>query len=140
MQPSPHRVVPFSYALITPEDITMSHTIKKTDLTPVEALLIERALGEEARVDSQSGTLARIQQLTAERGQLFSQSAANPLLGPTYGARIRELSGEIDRLWVHLRRERATRRAELERVLNVVPEDEEPDMSAAKSSGSSDAA
>src|SRR5579884_3267122 len=46
--------------------------LKRTDLSPVEALLVERALGEEARRDAQTGTLARIQQLTTERAQLFA--------------------------------------------------------------------
>lgn len=98
---------------------------KKTDLSPVEALIVERALGEEARRDAQSGTLARIQQLTAERAQLFARSAAHPMLGPTNGPRIRELSSEIEQLWIALRRERANRRAQIERALCIEPEDEE---------------
>ena len=99
--------------------------LKRTDLSPVEALLVERALGDEARRDAQSGTLARIQQLTAARALLFAHSSANPLLGPTNGARIRELSIEIEQLWITLRRERANRRAEIERALRIEPEEED---------------
>jgi len=99
--------------------------LKRTDLSPVEALLVERALGDEARRDAQSGTLARIQQLTAERAQLFAHSSTNPLFGPINGPRIRELSIEIDQLWITLRRERANRRSEIERALCIEPEEED---------------
>jgi hypothetical protein len=110
----------------------MSTLYRKTELTPVEALIVERTLGDEARLDARQGTLARIQQLTAERQRLFAHSAAHPLLGPTNGPRIREISAEIERLWTLLRRERATRRAELERALHVIPEDDEAEPAEAK--------
>jgi hypothetical protein len=110
----------------------MPNLMKKTDLTPVETLLVERALGEEARLDAQRGTLARIQALTAERQRLFALSASNPFLGPVNGPRIRELGAEIERLWSVLRRERATRRVELERALHVESEDEESGPADAK--------
>ncbi len=121
----------------------MPSTMKKTDLSPVEALIVERTLGEEARRDANSGTLARIQLLTAERAHLYAQSAAHPLLGPANGPRIRELSAEIDRLWILLRRERANRRAELERALRVEPEEDDDgpaDAPRVRISGSTDAA
>ena len=91
---------------------------RKTDLSPVEAILVERALGEESRRNAHSGTMARIQQLTAERQQLYAASAMHPLLGPANAARIKALGAEIDRLWTVLRRERALRRVQLERALN----------------------
>jgi hypothetical protein len=103
----------------------MTTLYRKTELTPVEALIVERTLGDEARLDAQQGTLARIQQLTSERQRLFAHSAAHPLLGPANGPRIREISAEIERLWTLLRRERASRRAALERALHVIPEDDE---------------
>ena len=121
----------------------MASMTKKTELSPVEALIVERTLGEEARRDARSGTLARIQRLTAERQQLYAQSAAHPILGPANGPRIRELSGEIDRLWIALRRERAGRRAEIERALRVEPEEEDNNSGDApiiKSVGVTDAA
>jgi hypothetical protein len=121
----------------------MSSTLRKTELSPVEALIVERALGDEARRNAHSGTLARIQQLTAERRRLYAQSAAHPILGPANGPRIRELSAEIDRLWIALRRERAGRRAEIERALKVEPEDDNNDSNEApviRVVGTSDAA
>jgi len=121
----------------------MPSLLKKTELTPVETLIVERALGEEARLDAQRGTLARIQALTAERQQLFAKSATNPFLGPVNGPRIRELNAEIERLWSVLRRERATRRVALERALHVESEDEESDATDDKtvaSTSSTDAA
>src|SRR5260221_11503693 len=102
----------------------MESMTKTTELSPVEALIVERTLGEEARRDAHFGTLARIQQLTAERRQLYAQSAAHPILGPANGPRIRELSGEIDPLWIVLRRERARRRVEIEGPLKGEPEEE----------------
>jgi hypothetical protein len=98
---------------------------RKTDLSPVEAILVERALGEEARRNARSGTMARIQQLTGERQQLYAESAMHPLLGPSNAARIKAVSVEIDRLWNALRRERAMRRVQLERALNVRADDDD---------------
>jgi hypothetical protein len=98
---------------------------RKTDLSPVEAILIERALGEEARRNAHSGTMARIQQLTAERQKLYADSATHPLLGPANAGRIKALRAEIDRLWNVLRCERAMRRVQLERALNVRSDDDD---------------
>jgi hypothetical protein len=98
---------------------------RKTDLSPVEAILVERALGEEARRNARTGTMARIQALTAERQQLYAASASHPLLGPANAARIKALGAEIDRLWNVLRRERAMRRVQLERALNVRSDDDD---------------
>ena len=98
---------------------------RKTDLSPVEAILVERALGEEARRNAHSGTMARIQQLTAERQKLYAASASHPLLGPSNAGRIKALGAEIDRLWNVLRRERAMRRVQLERALNVRSDDDD---------------
>jgi hypothetical protein len=98
---------------------------RKTDLSPVEAILVERALGEEARRNAHSGTMARIQQLTAERQKLYAESAMHPLLGPSNATRIKALGVEIDRLWNVLRRERAMRRVQLERALNVRSDDDD---------------
>lgn len=115
--------------------------LKRTDLSPVETLLVERTLGDEARRDAQSGTLAHIQQLTAQRAQLFAHSSTNPLFGPTNGARIRELSTEIEQLWITLRRERANRRAQIERALCIEPEEEDSQQEALpRASRSPDAA
>jgi hypothetical protein len=102
----------------------MTHT-RKTDLSPVEAILVERTLGEEARRNAHTGTMARIQQLTTERQQLYAASAMHPLLGPANAARIKALGAEIDRLWTVLRRERALRRVQLERALNVTSDEDE---------------
>jgi hypothetical protein len=106
-------------------DTTMMTQTRKTDLSPVEAILVERALGEEARRNAHSGTMARIQQLTAERQKLYAESASHPLLGPSNAGRIKALGAEIDRLWNVLRRERATRRVQLERALNVRSDDDD---------------
>ena len=98
---------------------------RKTDLSPVEAILVERALGEEARRNARSGTMAHIQQLTAERQKLYAESAMHPLLGPSNASRIKALGAEIDHLWNVLRRERAMRRVQLERALNVRSDDDD---------------
>jgi hypothetical protein len=108
-------------------DTTMMTQTRKTDLSPVEAILVERALGEEARRNAHSGTMARIQQLTAERQKLYAESASHPLLGPSNAGRIKALGAEIDRLWNVLRRERAMRRVQLERALNVRSDEDDDD-------------
>ncbi len=103
----------------------MATAPRKTELSPLEAIIVELALGDEARKNPRDGALARIQQVTKERQRLYSKSAAHPILASANGARIRAMTAEIDMLWELLRRERATRRVEMERALNVVGEDEE---------------
>ena len=101
----------------------MRTVTRKTELSPLEAIVVEGTLGEEARKNAQTGALARIQQLTRERQKLYARSVGRPMLGPANAARIRAISVEIEMLWELLRRERATRRVQLERALNVVSED-----------------
>lgn len=113
---------------------------RKTELTPLEAIVVEGTLGDEARQDTREGTLARIQQLTQERQKLYRKSAAHPMLAPINGPRIRALSAEIELLWEKLRRERATRRVQIERALNVIVEDEDQEPDQDQHSESSDAA
>ena len=96
---------------------------RKTELSPLEAIVVEGTLGDEARRNAQNGTLARIQQLTRERQKLYARSVGRPMLGSANAARIRAISLEIEMLWELLRRERATRRVQIERALNVVSED-----------------
>ncbi len=98
---------------------------RKTELSPVEALVVERKLHEEARNSASGGALARIQMLTKERQKLYAKSAAHPFLAPTNRARILAISAEIELLWEALRRERASRRTQMERALNVTPVDED---------------
>ena len=106
----------------------MPTATRKRELSPLEAIVVERTLGEEALGNSRDGVLARIQQLTKERQALYSKAAAHPILAPSYGPRIRALAAEIERLWELLRRQRATRRVQLERALNVsVDDDDERD-------------
>ena len=101
----------------------MRTVTRKTELSPLEAIVVEGTLGEEARKNAQTGALARIQQLTRERQKLYARSVGRPMLGPANAARIRAISVEIEMLWELLRRERATRRVQLERALNVVSEE-----------------
>ena len=101
----------------------MRTVTRKTELSPLEAIVVEGTLGEEARKNAQNGALARIQQLTRERQKLYARAVGRPMLGPANAARIRAISAEIEMLWELLRRERATRRVQLERALNVVSED-----------------
>jgi Protein of unknown function (DUF2630) len=122
----------------TSERNHMAVATRKTELTPLEAIVVENALGDEARRNSRDGTLARIQLLTKERQKLYARSSAHPLLAPAYGPQIRAMSAQIEQLWDLLRRERATRRVQIERAFNVTGEDEDNDGSA--QSGSSDAA
>lgn len=105
----------------------MATAIRKTDLSPLEAIVVERTLGDEARQSERTNTLARIQQLTSERQRLYARSAAHPFAAVTNSARIRAISVEIEQLWDVLRRERAQRRVQLERALNVTVEDDDDD-------------
>lgn len=116
----------------------MATATRKTELTPLEAIVVEGTLGEEARRDTREGTLARIQQLTKERQSLYRRSAARPSRAYMNAARIRAIGEEIDLLWEQLRVERATRRVQIERALNVTIEDD--DQEAEPATGSSDAA
>ena len=101
----------------------MRTAARKTELSPLEEIVVEGTLGDEARRNAQNGALARIQQLTRERQKLYARSVGRPMLGPANAARIRAISLEIEMLWELLRRERATRRMQIERALNVVSED-----------------
>lgn len=111
----------------------MRTVTRKTELSPLEAIVVEGTLGEEARKNAQSGALARIQQLTRERQKLYARAVGRPMLGPANAARIRAISAEIEMLWELLRRERATRRVQLERALNVVSEDNDDSKSSENS-------
>ena len=102
----------------------MAKAQRKTELSPVEALVVERRLHEEARSAASGGALARIQALTKERQKLYAKSAAHPFLAPANRARILAISAEIELLWEALRRERASRRTQMERALNVIAEDD----------------
>lgn len=116
----------------------MRTVTRKTELSPLEAIVVEGTLGEEARKNAQTGALARIQQLTRERQKLYARSVGRPMLGPANAARIRAISAEIEMLWELLRRERATRRVQLERALNVVSEDNDDSKSSENSDENSD--
>jgi hypothetical protein len=116
----------------------MATATRKTELTPLEAIVVEGTLGEEARRDPREGTLARIQQLTHERQSLYRRSAARPARAYMNATRIRAIGEEIELLWEQLRVERATRRVQIERALNVTIEDD--DQEAEPATGSSDAA
>lgn len=98
---------------------------RKTELSPVEALVVERRLNEEARASATGGALARIQSLTKERQKLYARAASHPYQAFNNRARILAISAEIEALWESLRRERAGRRAQIERALHVDPEDDE---------------
>jgi hypothetical protein len=111
---------------------------RKTDLSPLEAIIVEGTLGDEARASERGGTLARIQQLTKERQKLYSKSAAHPFAAVANSARIRAIGVEIDRLWDLLRRERASRRVQIERALNVTSEEDDDERP--KGGNSTDAA
>ena len=106
----------------------------KAELSPVESLLVETAMAEEALRLGPDGVLARIQQLTRERQKLYAKTAAHPILAPTYAPRIRAVAAELELLWELHRRQRATRRVQMERALNVSievePEDERRDSDA----------
>jgi hypothetical protein len=104
---------------------TRTTETRKTELSPVEALVVETALGEEALRLGPDGILARIQQLTHERQKLYTKTAAHPVLAPTYAPRIRAVAAELEMLWELHRRQRATRRVQMERAFNVCIEVEE---------------
>ena len=100
----------------------MATATRKTELSPLETIVVENTLGEEARRDTQEGALARIQRLTKERQKLYRFSASHPFLAATNGQRIRDIAAEIEILWETLRRERASRRIAIERALQVSDE------------------
>ncbi|HEX9037638.1 MAG TPA: hypothetical protein VF808_11675 [Ktedonobacterales bacterium] len=117
------------------------HKARKTELSPVEALIVERRLNDEARASSTSGALARIQALTKERQKLYAKSASHPYQAFNNRARVMAISAEIEALWESLRRQRAGRRAQIERSLNVEPEDDDqPRPQPIISAGTTDAA
>ena len=118
----------------------MATATRKTELSPLEVIVVENSLGAFARSNTRDGTLARIQQLTKERQKLYAKSGAHPLLAPANGARIRAIGEEIERLWEMLRRERASQRVRIERALNVVSEDDDDSSDERESRNSSDAA
>jgi hypothetical protein len=118
----------------------MATASRKTDLSPLEAIVVERTLGDEARQSERTNTLACIQQLTKERQKLYARSATHPFAAVTNGARIRAISAQIEQLWDQLRRERAQRRTQLERALNVTPDDDEDTSAASGDGNSTDAA
>ncbi|HEX6799036.1 MAG TPA: hypothetical protein VF116_15105 [Ktedonobacterales bacterium] len=104
-----------------------TETTLKAELSPVESLIVETALGEEALRLGPDGVLARIQELTRERQKLYAKTAAHPILAPTYAPRIRAVAAELEMLWELHRRQRATRRVQMERALNVSIEVEPKD-------------
>lgn len=118
----------------------MAVATRKTDLSPLEAIVVETTLGELARGNTRDGALARIQQLTKERQKLYAKSAAHPFLAPANGPRIRAIGIEIEMLWDALRRERASQRVHIERALHVTSEDDDQDNQEREIGGSSDAA
>ena len=101
------------------------HKMRKTELSPVEELVVERRLNDEARASVTNGALARIQALTKERQKLYARAASHPYQAFNNRARIVAISAEIEALWEALRRQRAGRRAQIERSLHVEPEDDE---------------
>lgn len=103
----------------------MTTARRKTDLSTLEAIVVEHTLGSATQSNGQSSALARIQLLTRERAQLYAHSAAHPFFAPRNAQRIRAINVEIEVLWEELRRERAQRRAQIERALNVTAEEEE---------------
>ncbi|HLY30262.1 MAG TPA: hypothetical protein VKQ36_04495 [Ktedonobacterales bacterium] len=103
----------------------MATAQRKTDLSPLESLVVERALGDDARANTTNGPLARIQALTQERQRLYARSAAHPFLAATNRARVLAISAEIERLWEVVRRQRAARRLQIERALHVSVEDDD---------------
>jgi Protein of unknown function (DUF2630) len=118
----------------------MATATRKTELSPLEAIVVENALGDFARRNTRDSAMARIQLLTKERQKLYAKSAAHPLLAPANGPRIRAIAMEIELLWDLLRRERATRRVQLERALNVIAEDDDQASSEQAHDGATDAA
>lgn len=120
----------------------MAVATRKTELSPLEAIVVETTLGALARGNTRDGVLARIQQLTKERQALYAKSAARPFLASANGPRIRAIGAEIELLWEALRRERASQRVRIERALHVTSEDEDEvaDKSDQEMGGSSDAA
>lgn len=94
---------------------------KRTELNPLEEMIIAHTLESTAGQDELMG---KINQLTQERTQLQAVLAQHPWSNQGTAKRIREITGELDTLWSELRRARAARRVRLEEALGVHPEEE----------------
>ena len=118
----------------------MAVATRKTELSPLEAIVVETTLGAMARGNTRDGALARIQQLTKERQALYARSAAHPFLAPANGPRIRAIGAEIEMLWDALRRERASQRVRIERALHVTSDEDDGETNDGEMGNSTDAA
>jgi hypothetical protein len=101
----------------------MTTTTQRTDLNPLEEIIIARSLETAA---GQESLLNEINRLTEERSKLQAALARHPWGNSTTTQRIREITAELDNLWTELRKVRAARRVRMEEALGVHAVDESP--------------
>lgn len=101
----------------------MTNLTTRTELNPLEEIIIARTLENDA---SQESLMNEINRLTEERNKLQSELARHPWGNREAAQRVREMTEELDTLWTQLRRARAARRVRIEEALGVHPVDESP--------------
>ena len=101
----------------------MTNLTNRTDLNPLEEIIIARTLETST---GQESLMNEINQLTQERNKLQLELARHPWGNREAAQRVREMTEELDTLWTQLRRARAARRVRMEEALGVHPVDETP--------------
>jgi hypothetical protein len=101
----------------------MTTQTNRTELNPLEEIIIARTLESST---GQESLMSEINRLTEERNKLQSELVRHPWGNRETSKRVREITEELDALWIELRRARAARRVRMEEALGVHPVDESP--------------
>ncbi len=101
----------------------MTTQVTRTDLNPLEEIIIARTLETS---NGQESLMNEINRLTEERNRLQSELVQHPWGNREIAQRVREITDELDTLWTQLRRVRAAQRVRIEEALGVHPVDESP--------------
>lgn len=99
----------------------MNTTLTRTELSPLEEMIIARTLENAA---AQDALMTEINRLTAERTRLQSSLSRHPWSNHEAAQRVRDITVQLDTLWSQLRQARAARRVRMEEALGVHPVDE----------------
>ena len=101
--------------------MSMNTTMTRTELSPLEEMIIARTLENAA---AQDALMTEINRLTEERTRLQSSLARHPWSNREAAQRVRDITAQLDTLWSQLRQARAARRVRMEEALGVHPVDE----------------
>lgn len=99
----------------------MSNQLTRTEPTPLEEMFISRTLED---ATAQGPLMEEINRLTEERNRLQSSLVKNPWSNREAAQRVRDITAQLEILWVQLRQARAARRVRMEEALGVHPVDE----------------